>query len=112
MMRTASAMVFGSTPYSWIDRGVSLSWWRIRRIVVSLRSTSARDVIISLTYRPAPYSRHRRRNAVLVMPAMGARTTGTSRSIGPMRSARAGAGARVISPLFSHPGDPRRRTSS
>ena len=51
----------------------------MRRIDSGVRSTSAREVIISLTYRPAPNSRHSRRNAVLVMPAIGASTTGTSR---------------------------------
>src|SRR5690606_25513925 len=55
------------------------------RIVFGVRSTSARDVIISLTYSPAPNSRHKRRNAVFVMPAIGASTTGTSSSIGPRR---------------------------
>ena len=69
------------------------------RIVVALRSTSAREVIISLTYRPAPYSRHSRRNAVFVMPAIGASTTGASSSIGPMRRARAGARVGVTSPF-------------
>jgi len=52
-----------------------------------VRSTRARLVIISLTYNPAPYSRHRRRNAVFVMPAIGASTTGTVNSIGPIRRA-------------------------
>ncbi len=99
-MRTASAIVFGSTPYSWMERGVSDSWWRMRRIVVSLRSTRAREVIISLTYRPAPYSRQRRRNAVFVMPAIGASTTGASSAMGPMRNGGAVETAVVIL-LFS-----------
>src|SRR5690606_14169932 len=55
-------------------------------IEAGVRSTNARLVIISLTYRPAPNSRHSRRNAVLVMPAIGASTTGTSSSGGPMLS--------------------------
>ena len=37
---------------------------------------------ISLTYSPAPYSRHSRRNATLVMPAIGASTTGGSTAVG------------------------------
>src|SRR5690606_23841076 len=82
---TASRITIGSTPYSWMLRGDSDSWWRISRIVFGVRSTRARVVIISLTYRPAPYSRHRRRNAVFVIPAIGASTTGTSSSIGPRR---------------------------
>ena len=73
------------------------------RIVSGLRSTSAREVTISLTYRllaplapPAvrpsdPYSRHRRRKEALVTPAMGASSTGVGTTSGPMRS---GAGAR------------------
>src|SRR6476646_5337564 len=47
-------------------------------MVLASRSTSARDVIISQTYRPAPYSRQSRRNATLVIPAIGASTTGGS----------------------------------
>ena len=53
------------------------------RSVFSLRSTSARVVIISQTYRPAPNSRHRVRNAGLVMPAIGARTTAGSTASAP-----------------------------
>src|SRR5450756_720958 len=56
------------------------------RIDSGVRSTSARDVTISATYRPAPCSRHRRRNARLVTPAIGASTTGVSTVIGPIRS--------------------------
>jgi hypothetical protein len=56
------------------------------RIDSGVRSTRAREVIISLTYNPAPYSRHSLRNAVFVMPAMGARTTGESSRNGPMAS--------------------------
>jgi len=47
--RTAASVVAGSTPYSWIERGFSDSWCVMRRIVVALRSTRARVVIISLT---------------------------------------------------------------
>ena len=50
-----------------------------------VRSTRARDVTISATYSPAPCSRHRRRNARFVTPAIGASTTGVWTSIGPMR---------------------------
>src|SRR6185312_11437993 len=56
----------------------SSSSWEMIRMDISLRSTSAREVTISATYNPPPYSRHSRRNAVLVMPAIGARTTGVS----------------------------------
>src|SRR5215218_2025682 len=68
-----------------------------------VRSTRARDVTISLTYSPAPVldpadvtparssaapasSRHSCRNATLVMPAIGARTTGVPIRCGPMAS--------------------------
>src|SRR3954452_13940846 len=50
-------------------------------MVFGLRSTSARLVIISEMYSPAPYSRHSRRKARLVMPASGASTTGGSTTI-------------------------------
>src|SRR5664279_6142827 len=68
-------------------RGVSFCSKRIRRSVLGLRSTRARVVIISETNRPparpgasAPFScaRRGRRKAVLVIPAIGARTTGGS----------------------------------
>ena len=54
-------------------------------IVAALRSTNARLVVISETYSPAPDSLHRRRNARLVMPAMGASTTGGSTTKSPTR---------------------------
>ena len=53
-------------------------------------------MIISLTYRPPPYSRHRVRNGWLVMPAIGASTTGGDTTNGPMRSAVALAGVVVV----------------
>ena len=64
IMRTALPTVAGSTPYSWIERGFSVSSKWISCMVFSLRSTSARVVIISLTNRPLPpqNSRHRVRN--------------------------------------------------
>ncbi len=56
-------------------------------MVFSLRSTSARVVIISLTNSPLPplNSLHRVRNGALVIPAMGASTTGGRTACGPMR---------------------------
>lgn len=54
-------------------------------MVVASRSTSARLVIISQTYSPAPYCRHSCRKAVLVIPAIGASTTGGSTVCGPIR---------------------------
>ena len=55
-------------------------------MVFSLRSTSARVVIISLTKRPLPplNSLHRVRKGAFVIPAMGARTTGGRTVCGPI----------------------------
>src|SRR5690242_21335111 len=73
-----------------MERGCSSGSCSMRRIVSGVRSTRALEVIISLTYKdvaplasPAsspssPYSRHSLRKARLVMPAMGASTTGDS----------------------------------
>src|SRR6266498_4719353 len=55
-------------------------------IVFGIRSTTARVMIISLTYNPAPYSRHRVRNGALVTPAIGASTTGGHTRCGPTGS--------------------------
>lgn len=60
------------------------------RGLVALDQRARRDHLAHV--QPAPYSRHSRRKAVLVMPAMGASTTGTSRSIGPMRRGGRGGG--------------------
>ncbi len=49
MTRTASPMVAGSTPYSCMDRGFSSGPNDIMCSVFSLRSTTARAVIISHT---------------------------------------------------------------
>ncbi len=54
IIRTACSTIAGSTPYSWIDRGASSGAKWIIRSVFGLRSTSAREVIISLTYNPPP----------------------------------------------------------
>src|SRR5690348_6661150 len=71
--------------------------------VFALRSTSARVVIISLTNSPPAWpgsragamaSRHKRRKAVLVMPAIGARTTGGSATTRP--ESRSGELVRVV----------------
>ena len=67
---------------------------------MALRSTSARAVIISETYSPAPKPRHSVRNGGLVMPAIGASTTGAAIASGPIESGanspgRAGGTARL-----------------
>src|SRR5665811_534833 len=61
-----------------------------------VRSTNAREVTISATYRPPPFSRHSRRNAALVMPAIGASTTGVSTTSEPMRSGGRTGAAEVV----------------
>ncbi len=102
MTRTAAPTVAGSTPYTWTERGVSSGSCAMIRSDSGVRSTRARDVTISATYSPAPCSRHSRRKARLVTPAIGARTTGVSMVSGPRRSG----GSRsvvVVTPGFSHP---------
>src|SRR3954447_13092707 len=95
----------GSVPYSWTERTFSRSSKTSIFKVVSSRSTRPRDVIISQTKRPdlpcaAICSRHRRRYAALVMPAIGASTTGVSTVSGPRVSeaGRVAAGTASLSP--------------
>src|SRR6266540_2962828 len=75
-IRTAAPTTAGSTPYSCRLRGRSDGSNTTDRSVLGFRSTSPLVVTISQTYNPAPCSRHSRRNAMLVIPAMGASTTG------------------------------------
>src|SRR5882757_9771564 len=102
IIRTALPTVAGSTPYSWIERGVSATSKWMRCMVFSLRSTRARVVIISLTNSPFPAldSRHRVRKGALVMPAIGASTTGGHTVCGPIRRAPGAGGARVVSAVI------------
>src|SRR6218665_983933 len=89
-----------------MDRGVSDSWWRMSRIDSGVRSPNALLVIISLTYRPAPNSRQSRRNAVFVIPAIGASTTGISIGRGPMCRGAGGSGeggSLHATPAWGHP---------
>ena len=51
-------------------------------------SISARAVTISETNKPAPCSRHSARKAELVIPAIGASTTGGSITWSPLASGR------------------------
>src|SRR5687767_6025998 len=67
-----------------------------RAQLLSLPSTRPRAATIPLTNSPSPWLRHTRRNAVLVMPAIGASTTGGDTSSGPMRSAGTTAVASAI----------------
>src|SRR5450759_5998564 len=50
-IRTAAPTVAGSTPYSWIERRLSSGSCSISCIDLGVRSTRAREVTISLTYR-------------------------------------------------------------
>ncbi|ABK74981.1 cytospin-A, putative [Mycolicibacterium smegmatis MC2 155] len=94
-------MFSGSTVYSCSDRGDSSGANVVMCMVTGWRSTSARAVTISHTYRPLTVparaissSRHKVRNATLVTPAMGASTTGLCNAIDPICSAdRAGSRA-------------------
>src|SRR5674476_1688359 len=114
-IRTAALTVTGSTPYSWIERRLSSGSCSISCIDLGVRSTRAREVTISLTYRawvglvpvarpssPAsPYSLHNRRKARLVTPAIGASTTGESMVCRPIRSAGSTGSAAVMIPKLS-----------
>ncbi|CAB4553219.1 unannotated protein [freshwater metagenome] len=71
---------FGSTAYNCTDLGDSPLPGLINLKVSSLLSINARAVTISETNKPAPCSRHKVRNAELVIPAIGARTTGVSKT--------------------------------
>ena len=77
----------------------------IMRMDSGLRSTRARAVTISVTYRPPPYSLQRRRKALLVTPAIGARTTGVSTvSLPSFRGGRVRRGASEFTPILWHTG--------
>jgi len=96
MMRTAlGRWVFGRRCRADRPRRLLLSWWWwMSRIVASLRSTSARDVIIFADVGPRR-GLHRRRNAVLVMPAI-VRGRQACRGRLPMRRGVSGAEASHI----------------
>ena len=66
------------------------------RSVSGMRSSSARAVTISETKSPAPCSRQSMRKAELVIPAIGARTTGGSTKCTPSLSgSESGSSSRV-----------------
>ena len=100
-MSTARPMLSGSVPYSWMLRGDSSGAKWARRVVLRWPSTRPRAVTISLTYRPAPNSRHMVRNGALVTPAIGARTTGGHTSSGPMRGTANSPGVASWTSLFT-----------
>src|SRR3954464_5656652 len=87
-------------------RGCSSGSCAISRSDSSLRSSSARDVTISLTYKPAPCSRQSCRNAWFVMPAIGASTTGAPTSYGPILNPREGTPDILSAPIPSMPRSP------
>ena len=81
-------MVCGSTLYNCTERGHSPAPGAIMRKVSGRLSIKARAVTISDTNNPAPCSRQSARKAELVIPAIGARTTGGSITWSPLASGR------------------------
>src|SRR6187455_3435209 len=81
----AAAIFSGSPPKIWIETGRSSSVYSAYSSVRSIPRTSPSELTISLTTRPHPPFRFTsRRNAVSVMPAIGARANGGVRSIDPI----------------------------
>src|SRR5688572_19854879 len=79
-IRAAAAIFSGSPPKTWIDTGRSSSVYSAYSSVRSMPRTSPSDDTISVTTSPHPPFRFtRRRNAVSVMPAIGATTSGDAR---------------------------------
>src|SRR5688572_26069314 len=75
----ASAILTGSPPKIWIETGRSSSVYSAYSSVRSIPRTSPSLLTISVTTRPQPPCRlTRRRNAVSVIPAIGATTIGDS----------------------------------
>ena len=78
----ASAIFCGSPPKIWIEMGRSSSVYSAYSSVRSIPRTSPSELTISVTTRPHPPCRFtRRRNAVSVMPAMGATANGDRSSM-------------------------------
>ena len=78
----AAAILSGSPPKIWIETGRSSSVYSAYSSVRSMPRTSPSDDTISVTTRPhPPWRLTRRRNAVSVMPAIGATTSGDDSSI-------------------------------
>ena len=81
----AAAILSGSPPKIWIETGRSSSVYSAYSSVRSMPRTSPSDDTISVTTSPQPPWRFtRRRNAVSVMPAIGATTSGDDSSIEPI----------------------------
>ena len=76
-IRAASAIFAGSPPKIWIETGRSSSVYSAYSSVLSMPRTRPSELTISVTTSPHPPCRlTRRRNAVSVMPAIGATPTG------------------------------------
>src|SRR6185503_20911138 len=81
----AAAILSGSPPKIWIETGRSSSVYSAYSSVRSMPRTRPSDETISVTTRPQPPWRFtRRRNAVSVIPAIGATTNGDERATFPM----------------------------
>ena len=86
-IRAAAAIRPGSPPKIWIETGRSSSVYSAYSRVRSMPRTSPSELTISLTTRPQPPPCFtRRRNAVSVIPAIGARANGESRVTEPIRT--------------------------
>src|SRR5215813_11042168 len=81
----ASAIFAGSPPKIWIETGRSSSVYSAYSSVRSMPRTSPSELTISVTTRPHPPRRFTsRRNAVSVMPAIGASAYACSRETSPI----------------------------
>src|SRR4051812_28605627 len=84
----ASAIFSGSPPKIWMDTGRSSSVNSVYSSVRSIPRTSPSELTISVTTRPHPPWRFTsRRNAVSVIPAMGATTNGAASGTEPIFTA-------------------------
>src|SRR5262245_36329258 len=82
----AAAIFSGSPPKIWTDTGRSSSVYSAYSSVRSIPRTKPSALTISVTTRPQPPWRlTRRRNAVSVIPAMGATANGDGSSTEPIR---------------------------
>src|SRR5262245_18840334 len=81
----AAAIFDGSPPKIWMEIGRSSSVYSAYSSVRSMPRTRPSELTISVTTRPHPPLRlTRRRNAVSVMPAIGAMANGDGRSTAPI----------------------------
>ena len=70
----AAAMIAGSSPNSWMEKGRSISRRNSRSRLFLSPKVRALALIISLTTSEHPYERHSARKALSPTPAIGAKT--------------------------------------